>query len=59
MKRALPKEVTFLSVYLSKEHGYCVRAVVNKKEYLFTIDEYEYLTPDGIEHLKSLIKAKL
>ena len=58
MKKELPKSVTFLSLYHSRSHGYCVKAVVKGKDYLFTLLPDKHMTKEDIIRLRDLILGK-
>ena len=58
IKKGLPSRVTFLSPYVSKKHGYGIKAVVRGKDYFFRIKEFQPLTSSDIVRLQELILSK-
>lgn len=58
LKKSLPHNVTFMSLYRSVKNGYCLRAVINKEDYYFTMDEHSPLTNGDIQRLKNLVLSK-
>lgn len=58
IKKSLPSAVTFLSLYSSEENGYCVRAIVEKQEYFFSLDPNSFMTMQDADRLRNLITDK-
>jgi hypothetical protein len=55
IKKSLPKECTFLSLFRRKEGDICIRSVVNKKNYYYTVPQDFSLTEASFERIRSLI----
>ena len=55
IKKSLPKSCTFLSLYRRKEGDICIRSVVNKKDYYYTVPQDFSLTEASFERIHSLI----
>lgn len=56
IKKSLPKSCTFLSLYRRKEGDICIRSVVKKVEYYYTVPQDFILTEASFERIHSLIR---
>lgn len=57
MKKMLPRACTFLSL-MTRYNELVVRAIVNKKEHLFSIPQNLEMTEADLKRLHKLIKSK-
>jgi hypothetical protein len=55
IKKSLPRTCTFLSLYKRRQGDTCIRAVVNKTNYYYTIPQDFNLTEASFERIRSLI----
>jgi hypothetical protein len=55
IKKSLPKSCTYISLYKRKEGDTCIKAVVNKTQYFYSIPQNFILTESHFERIRSLI----
>lgn len=55
IKKSLPRNCTFLSLYRRREGDLCIRSVVNKVDYYYTLPQDFSLTEASFERIRSLI----
>jgi len=53
--KAIKKSLTFLSLYRRREGDLCIRSVVNKVNYYYTLPQDFSLTEASFERIRSLI----
>ncbi len=55
IKKSLPKSCTYLSLYKRRDGDVCIRSVVNKTDYYYTLPQDFNLTEASFERIRSLI----
>ena len=55
IKKSLPKSCTFLSLCRRREGDLCIRSVVHKTDYYYTLPQDFSLTEASFERIRSLI----
>jgi hypothetical protein len=55
IKKSLPKVCTYLSLYKRKDGDICIRAVIHKTDFYYTLPQDFNLTEASFERIRSLL----